>query len=291
MRLSALAIVLILGGLPCRAEEPTLIGTINGHQGAVRAVAFSPSGNLLASAGDDGCVRLWRKPDGKKAGTLTHGSAMQTLAFSEDGKLVASGGQDGTLKVWEVNSGKGTLAVHSPGSIRELRFTDHDQVLEVAYDTLAVLSQENESFILATGQTVPAHIKFGKQTEYHPHVTAGNVFARALPGEREWKGIHVPAAIEVSWPDSSGLVTLHRALRHESGIKCMAAGPEFDLLASGCYDETIKLWDVYAGACTATLHPKQGDVHCLAFSPNGRILASGGADGTVKFWLMPDGSR
>jgi WD40 repeat protein len=36
------------------------VATFKGHHGQVAAVAFAPDGNLLASSGSDGKIRLWR---------------------------------------------------------------------------------------------------------------------------------------------------------------------------------------------------------------------------------------
>jgi WD40 repeat protein len=63
-------------------------------------VAFSPDGSLLASAGDDGTVRLWDPRTGRQQASLTgHTGHVCAVAFSPDGSLLASAGDDGTLQL------------------------------------------------------------------------------------------------------------------------------------------------------------------------------------------------
>ncbi len=296
MRLSALAIVLIVPGLPCQAEEPTLIGTINGHKGAVRAVAFSPGGNILATAGDDGYVRLWKKPSGNNVATFVHGSAVLSLAFSEDGKTLASGGQDGTIKVWNVGTGKNTATLKGRFPILELKFSYGDKDLRAAYPRECQGLDGEEFWDLTTGE--PLAVFYSANTFFTIDLQkecADNKVAVA----NEWYDHYFPPVtshpgeIKVEpgrGQDRSGPVCILKG--HQDRINCMAVSKTgYEPLASGSDDGTIKLWDVNAGTNTATLRAQQGAVYGLAFSPNGRMLASGGADGTVKFWLMPDGSR
>src|SRR5205823_3361663 len=62
-------------------------------------------------------------------------------------------------------------------------------------------------------------------------------------------------------------------------------------LATGSYDQKIKLWKVETGEELKTLSGHNGCVFDLAFRPDGKILASASADRTVKLWDVTSGER
>ena len=81
--------------------------TVQGHRDTLYAVAISPDGQTLATAGYDRRIELWNAADGSPVRTLTgHNGAVFDLAFSGDGRTLASASADETIKLWQVETGE-----------------------------------------------------------------------------------------------------------------------------------------------------------------------------------------
>ena len=76
-----------------------------GHDDFIWSLAFSPDGQMLAAAGREGTIRLWRLGGAPTAPTLLtgHREWVRSVAFSPDGQMLASGGIDGTVRLWRLD--------------------------------------------------------------------------------------------------------------------------------------------------------------------------------------------
>jgi hypothetical protein len=77
---------------------------------------------------------------------------------------------------------------------------------------------------------------------------------------------------------------LLRTLTGTAAISSIAFSPDGQLLVSGDFDNTVRLWQVATGQELRNLTGHTKPVMAVAYLPIGRAVASGGLDGTIKFW-------
>jgi WD40 repeat protein len=94
----------------------------------------------------------------------------------------------------------------------------------------------------------------------------------------------------IAWKVNDGAI-VRTFVGHLDACYAIALSPDGKLLATGSYDQKIKLWDTATGKELATLKGHNGAINSLAFRPDGMVLASASADRTIKLWSVPAGER
>lgn len=111
---------------------------LEGHTGAVRAVAPSKEADRVITAGDDQQIRLWDLSTGMCFRVFSgHTAPVHKLAWSKDGRFFASASHDLTIRIWDDLTGR-CLAVLDglTTDALALRWTDGGELL--GGDTLQV---------------------------------------------------------------------------------------------------------------------------------------------------------
>ncbi|MBX3606974.1 MAG: TIR domain-containing protein [Piscinibacter sp.] len=88
------------------AEQRLALLEFGEHAKAVNQLAFAPDGSFLASASNDGSLRLWHWPDGRERQVLLgHHAEVNGCAVHPGGRWIASVADDGGVRIWQVGGG------------------------------------------------------------------------------------------------------------------------------------------------------------------------------------------
>jgi len=76
---------------------------------------------------------------------------------------------------------------------------------------------------------------------------------------------------------------------HMGPVSSLAFNPAMGTLASGSWDGTVRLWDVFKNHVVETL-THTSDILCLDWRPDGKMLVAGTLAGSLHFWDTNEGT-
>ncbi|MBT2225237.1 WD40 repeat domain-containing protein [Nonomuraea sp. NEAU-A123] len=283
---------------------------------SIEGTAFSPDGTLLAAAGHDGRLRLWRTDgEGGPPVTLKAGAhAVRDVAFSPDGTRLAAAGDDGAVRLWRTSDWhpSGVLTGHR-GTVWDLDFRGDGRLLATAGEDQRILLWDvaaGRRLTELTGHSAPVHaVAFPRRGTLLVSAAADTTGAIWDTAGWEVRGCPEPESVAAAW-GPWGLVTgaVDGVVRYGGPAAATGlcgqlplpyppisglarGGKDGDLLAVGADTGRIRVWDLRHRTELYRLdHPGPGaaDRSRVAINPAGDLVA-GGYGEEILVWRITAG--
>ncbi|MBU1750520.1 MAG: WD40 repeat domain-containing protein [Chloroflexi bacterium] len=259
-------------------------GVLEGHTDFVWGLAWSPAtdGQVLASASQDGSVRLWDVSAYTETAVLETGWAF-CVAWSPDGNQLAVGNEAGAVQIWDVATRQ---LLHSWQSATS------SSIISVAWSP--------DAATIASGEWGGAITLWDAATGQVRTSLAGYTMNRCDVNGLDWSpaargrilaSAHQDGQVRL-WDVETGQVV--RAIAAHTGwARGVAWSPDGHLLATTGEDKRICLWDPETGFEYAEQHHNFLPVWSASWSPDGTKVASGGGGyeqphvGATIVWTIP----
>lgn len=215
--------------------------TLDGHNGYVMCVEYSPDGKTMATGGEDGTARLWNAETGKAIKTLVESEyPVMGVAFSPDGSLLAVAlgdetrvTQPGPIQVWDIAT-----------STKKLELPEHEKVANsVAFsvDGRYLISSSTDEKVnvydIAAGKALGFFDGHGRPTNDAMFLQGTETIISGGGGRAKGKNF------VIVWNREDGEM-IGKVEPQKGRVTSLALSPDHKTLATGSFDNTVAFLDM-----------------------------------------------
>ena len=269
---TALAVYQDEGPRTSSLPAPTL--QLSGHTGSVYALAYNPTGEVLASASFDKTILLWSHSNYENFNQLVgHKNAVLDSAWCDDETLVTVGA-DHLVLLWDAETGTRLRQwKEHTGVVNACHGVGETQVVTASDDGACILwdrRQKSSVGLLSDDRDLPQTAVAATDT----HVYTGGI--------DNW----------ITCWDLRLSKKSYSMKGHTDTVASLAIHPESTHLLSHSLDQTLRIWDIgnYSSGpkrlCKtfAGQHKVQKALLKCAWSSDGRLITAGSSDQMVHIW-------
>ncbi|HUP19857.1 MAG TPA: WD40 repeat domain-containing protein [Gemmatimonadota bacterium] len=270
----------------------------------IRACAWSPRGDLLASGGTDRVVTIWDARSFDRSDVFTgHAGDIEALAFSRDGSQLASASPDGSVRVWRMPSpavgeprrrnGPAWSRARvvpdvEPGATAIRRYPGRVGGCRFSRDGALALLQGWSGQMQGMLVVLDTRDRSTRATFYE-HMYGVGACDASPTGDRAISiGVIEGDGIRILDLGTQSVVADAASEDDHEDRPTACAWVRDDRVASGSAGGILKLWNA-AAELVATRDGGPGEIRALAASESGDRFASASGAGTLRLWDAEDG--
>lgn len=270
----------------CHAASATL--RVNAGKQA-NALAFSPDGSIVATAGANGNVILWEVPSGRRLRSIPgRTGGTYGLAFNlPDGTVVAAAGGDGTIRLYEVATGREVAAIRTERGREALAVAFSPDGATIAtctgvfWETVERADEVGDLTLWDAGTGRAIRPLIGHTGSVHQAVFAPDGSSLASAGG--------DGSVRVWDPETGDALMDLRG--HDGVVMGVAYSPDGRRIVSAGLDGTLRIWEASTGAALGVYRDPGERFLSVVWSPDGRSIAAAGRSWSVTIWDAETGRK